>query len=106
MLESEFNDKVDAIYASLEDQIDEFDQDLDVEFSGSVLTVVFPDGSQVILSRQVASHEIWVAARSGGFHLRLDADRWHCGTTGEDLQALLNRTFTEQLGAPVSFTAL
>jgi CyaY protein len=45
----------------------------------------------------VANHEVWVAAKSGGFHLRLRDGRWHCDTTDEDLMTLLNRVFHEQL---------
>ncbi|MDA0977422.1 MAG: iron donor protein CyaY, partial [Proteobacteria bacterium] len=66
-------------------------------------------GSQIIFSRQGASREIWVAARSGGFHLRQEADdedaSWRCGTTGESLAELVNRVFTEQSGEPVQVLA-
>jgi CyaY protein len=100
--DNEYNDRVDAIFTTLEDQFDEQAADLDVEVSGPVMTIIFPNLSQIILSRQVATQEIWVAAKSGGFHLHLDADdSWLCRTTGEDLVTLLNRAFTEQLGEPV-----
>jgi CyaY protein len=101
--DNEYNDRVDVIFTILEDQFDEQPADLDVEVSGPVMTIIFPNQSQVILSRQVATREIWVAAKSGGFHLQLDAnDSWLCQTTGEDLASLLNRAFTEQLGQPLN----
>jgi len=81
LLESEYNDLIDDIYNRIEDQVDELTQDLDVDSSGSVLTITFPNSSQVILSRQVATHEIWVAAKSGGFHLHLTEGQWVCRTT-------------------------
>jgi CyaY protein len=102
LLQSEYNDLIDDIYHRIEDQVDELTQDLDVDFSGSVLTITFPNSSQVILSRQVATHEIWVAAKSGGFHLHLTEGQWVCGTTAENLPTLLSRTFTEQLGESVT----
>lgn len=103
MQDNEYNDRVDAIFTTLEDQFDEQPADLDVEVSGPVMTIIFPNQSQVILSRQVATQEIWVAAKSGGFHLHLDEnDSWLCRTTDEDLVTLLNRAFTEQLGESIN----
>ncbi|MFT4720770.1 MAG: CyaY protein [Candidatus Azotimanducaceae bacterium] len=103
MQDNEYSDRVDTIFTTLEDQLDEHPADLDVEVSGSVMTIIFPNQSQVILSRQIANQEIWVAAKSGGFHLHLDVnDSWQCRTTGEDLAALLSRAFTEQLSESVT----
>ena len=67
-----------------------------------MLTLEFPDGSSVVLSRQIANHEVWIAARSGGFHLAHDGDQWVCGTTGESISELLNRVFSEQLDQVVA----
>ncbi len=102
MEELEFNDRVDKIIEQIEDELDELEADLDIESSAGVLSIKFPDGSAVILSRQPASCEIWIAARSGGFHLRWVDDQWQCQTTDETLSALLGRVFTEQLQEPVS----
>ncbi len=82
----------------LEDRIDALELDLDVDSSGGILSLGFEDGSAIILSRQVANHELWVAARSGGFHLRFVDGDWRCDASGETLGALINRTFTEQSG--------
>jgi len=97
MDDSDYFDLVEEIFNSIEDQVDELDFDLDIDVSGGILTVSFPDGSSIVLSKQVATHEIWVAAKSGGFHLKNQAGSWICSTTGEDLAAMLNRVFSEQL---------
>lgn len=102
MDDREFQTRAEELFVEVEDRIDELELDVDIDSSGGVLTLTMENGTQVILSRQPASHEIWVAARSGGFHL---ADRdgvWVCGTTDETLAALLNRVFTEQVGEPVT----
>lgn len=101
MDDREFQDTVDEMFVEIEDLVDELDEDIDIDSSGGVLTFLMPDGSSVILSRQVAAHEIWVAARSGGFHLALKEGQWRCGTTGENLQGLLDRVFVEQGGAAI-----
>ena len=98
MNDREFSELVDAEFMRIEDQLDELTLDIDIDSSGGVLTLTMEDGSQVILSRQPASHEIWVAARAGGFHLSRRDDRWYCGTTDEDLDSLLNRVFLDQAG--------
>ena len=95
-----FHGLVDEQFMDVEDRVDELDLDIDIDSSGGVLTFTLMDSSSIILSRQFGSHEIWVAAKSGGFHLGHDAGSWHCESTGEQLQQLLNRVFTEQGAAP------
>ena len=97
MHDNEYQELVDETFADMEDRVDQLALDIDVDSSGGLLTFTLEDGSNVILSRQVANHEIWVAAKSGGFHLKLGQDDvWRCATTGEDLAGLINRVFSEQ----------
>jgi CyaY protein len=100
--DAEFQEKVDELFFSLEDLIDGLDQDLDIDTTGGLLSIELADGSAVIVSRQVGNHEVWVAAKSGGFHLALADDQWLCSTTGETLEQLLGRVLSEQLGFSVS----
>lgn len=96
MPESEFHELVDQIYVQIEDLIDESGADLDYESGGGVMTITCEnDGSKVILSRQPATLEIWVAARSGGYHFKYDQAEWICAT-GESLAELLRRVIHEQ----------
>jgi CyaY protein len=97
--DSQFQEIVDDEFVRIEDRVDELELDIDVNASGGVLTFTLDSGSSVILSRQIASHEIWVAAKSGGFHLKRAGDGWRCDNTDESLEQLLNRVFMEQAGA-------
>ena len=99
MDDSQFQEIVDDEFVRIEDRVDELELDIDVNASGGVLTFTLDSGSSVILSRQIASHEIWVAAKSGGFHLKRAGDGWRCDNTDESLEQLLNRVFMEQAGA-------
>ena len=96
--DSEFQEIVDEEFIRIEDRVDELELDVDVDASGGVLALTLDSGSSVILSRQIANHEIWVAAKSGGFHLKRAGERWRCDNTDETLEQLLNRVFMEQLG--------
>ena len=95
--EQQVEETLTAIEEALDTVIDDGDANLDYENASGVLTVTCEDSdSQVIVSRQVAKSEIWVAARSGGFHCQSKDGDWVCSTTGETLQQLLSRTCSEQ----------
>lgn len=100
MNESEFNQLADATLQAIEEAVEVLQDEhgIDFEMSGGILTLTFENGSKVIINRQVATHEIWVAARSGGFHLGRQADNWFCNTTRETLSELLSRVCSEQTG--------
>lgn len=72
MTESEFNDMIDQTFETLELALDEVDADLDSEHAGGVLTVDFDNGTTMVFSRQPPTRELWMAARSGGFHFAWD----------------------------------
>jgi CyaY protein len=68
---------------------------------GGILEVEFDDGSKVIVNRHGAAREIWVAARSGGFHFRWDGAAWRDTRSGEELFAALSEIVSRQLGRRV-----
>lgn len=101
MNESEFNSTVERTLQAIEDALDAQEADIDMETTAGILTLTFANGSKVIVNRQSATQEIWVAARSGGFHCGMRNGAWICNTTGESLAALLSRVCSEQAGEPV-----
>jgi iron-sulfur cluster assembly protein CyaY len=103
MSDINFEQQVEQILDAIEEAIEDSGADIDFENSSGVLTLTCEDtNTQVIVSRQVAKSEIWVAARSGGFHCQYDGENWVCSTTKETLQALLSRVCTEQSDETVS----
>jgi CyaY protein len=96
--DSEFQEIVDDEFVRIEDRVDELELDVDIDASVGVLAFTLDSGSSIILSRQVTNHEIWVAAKSGGFHLKRVDSEWFCQNTEESLEQLLNRVFSEQAG--------
>jgi CyaY protein len=110
MNNAEYIEIAEALYEVIEDTLDNWDSPngvaLDYENASGVLTIECEDTDTcVIISRQQATHQIWVAAKSGGFHLVYDDDNnlWRCTKTDETLGELLSRTCTEQSSAAVSF---
>ena len=102
MTESEFHRAVDAVLARIETCVEEHDE-LDVDLEGGVLTVTCPDDSRVIVNRQTPNREIWVAARSGGFHFSCREGAWRDTRSGEELFASLARLVAAQSGEDIAF---
>lgn len=102
MEESEFNALAEKTLAAIEAGLENSGADVDFELgAGGVLEVEFADGSKMIINRHGAAREIWVAARSGGFHFRPDNGNWIDTRDGSELFAKLERLFAEQAGEPV-----
>lgn len=103
--EARFHDLVDATQQALEDIFDESGLDVDLENSAGVLTVKFENGSQLIFSRQEPLRQLWLAARSGGFHFDYDEDSsaWMCDSSDELLSEMLARATLEQAGVELDF---
>lgn len=103
--EAQYNQLTEDTFFAIEEALDDTGADIDCESSGSVMTIDCEVSStQIIISRQLATREIWLAAKSGGFHCGYQDDQWWCAATGESLQALLSRVCTEQTGESVSLT--
>ena len=106
MEETEFNTLAETTLAKIEQALDACAADIDYELlPGGVLELEFGDGSKIIVTRHVAAREIWVAARSGGFHFRRENDRWVGTRDGAELFATLERLASEQAGERVLFSA-
>lgn len=106
MTETEFErlsaETLVGIEAAIEAAADATGLDIDLQRKpGGVLEIEFEDGSKMIVNGQSAAREIWVAARSGGFHYRYDGSRWVDTRDGGELYASLSRMVSAQSGGAV-----
>ena len=85
MTENEFNKLADAVFQRIEQALDDSDTGIDYDSNGSVLEMEFADGSKIVVNRHVPNREIWLAARSGGFHYALQDGRWVSQRDGSEL---------------------
>lgn len=104
MTETEFNQAVDAIFLQIEAALDARDTDIDYESAAGILTLEFADGSKIILNRQGPTQEIWVAAKSGGYHYRLDNGAWRNTRDASELFAALSSYISQQAGQDIQLT--
>lgn len=68
---------------------------------GGILELEFEDGSKIIINRHAAAREIWIAARSGGFHFQPPESAgkpWLDSRSGQQLAVVLGRCMSEQAG--------
>lgn len=100
MNEADFQRQATAILGRIEEAIETSDANIDFDNSGDILTLEFTNGSKIIVNKQAAAHQIWVAARSGGFHYNFDAVKkhWVNDQNGNELFAELSRLASEQAG--------
>ena len=97
MNESDFTQIADQLMIDIEEAVDASGADIDYEGNNGVLTLTMEEnGTVVIVSRQTAIAQIWVAAKSGGYHFTHKEPHWRCTTTDETLQELLSRVCSEQ----------
>jgi CyaY protein len=109
MTDPEYMDRAEAALAAIEQSCDRINDateaDIDNQRVGGMITLTFPNGSQLIINLQKPLHEIWLAARSGGYHYRHDGTAWIDTKTGEEFFGNLSREATLQAGQPLLFTA-
>jgi len=109
MTDPEYMDRAEAVLAAIErtcDRInDTTDADLDNQRVGGMITITFRNASQLVINLQPPLHEIWLAARTGGYHYRHDGAAWVDTKTGEEFFGTLSREATLQAGLQLAFTA-
>ena len=104
--ESEFAAAADAVLAAIGAALDADDADVDWSLNDGVLTIDCGDDGKLIVNRHLPNREIWVAAKSGGFHFRADGGAWRDSRGGEELGAALQRLLRDQAGVIVDLPAL
>ena len=102
MNETDFHAAVDAVLARIERSV-EASEGLEVDLEAGILTITCPDDSRVIVNRQTPNREIWVAARSGGFHFTWRDGQWRDTRSNEELFASLARILAAQGGEDVEW---
>ena len=100
-----------SIEAALEAADDELDLDLDVERQGgNVINIRFKDKSVIVVNTQPPLHEIWVAAKSGGYHYRwagtMAKPLWLDTKTGKELLSDLTEFASAQAGQTVKIALI
>ena len=104
MSDSDYITRAEAVLARIEQAADDSDADIDLERNGNVLTLEFENGSKIIVNLQPAMEEIWIAAKTGGFHFKFVDGRWVDTRHGREFFESLSDYATQQAGESVDFS--
>ena len=98
--EADFNRAAGATLAHIEQALEAADLDFETPADG-IIEVEFEDGSKLIINRHGVAREIWVAARSGGFHFKPQNGDWVDTKDGTPLYAKLTALVAAQGGGSI-----
>ncbi|MEO5698690.1 MAG: iron donor protein CyaY [Burkholderiaceae bacterium] len=108
MTDADYDAKTKAVLSSVEAHIDAWLQsdviDIDADRTGGLLEMSFPNGSKIILNTQAPLQELWLAARSGGFHYKYVNGAWQDTRDGRELFEVLSECASDQAAQPLRFT--
>lgn len=108
MIDSEFMDLAERVLKAVEASCDRINDgtlaDIDNQRTGGMVTLVFANRSQIVINLQKPLHEIWLAAKCGGFHYHFDGAQW-MDTKGQgEFFDSLSRYASEQSGMHLDFS--
>ena len=107
LTDAEYHHLTGALLARVEATADKLLQDdvidIDTQRTGGLLEMSFPNGSKIVVNTQPPLHEVWLAARGGGFHYRFDGAAWRDTRDGIEFFAALTQHASLQAGKPVQF---
>lgn len=109
MTDLEFQDHAEKLLAAVERSCDELndttDADIDNQRSGGMITLSFANRSQIVINLQKPLHEVWMAAKSGGYHYKFDGAAWQDTKGSGEFFARLTEDARTQSGMPLVFSA-
>ena len=102
MDESEFNQHIDDTLYLIEGAIESSGQNIDYDTIAGILTLEFADESKIIINRQAALSQLWIAARSGGFHLDYIEGQWFSKKENLSVGQLMDQLCEDQGNTAIS----
>ena len=100
---TQFNEIADALFEHIVQTVDATDSADDIELNQGVLEITCVNRSKIIINRHAPTQEIWVAAKSGGYHFKWAAGVWIDTRSGETFSDAISRVVFEQSGVRVTF---
>lgn len=103
MTDSEFINHSDAVFAHIEQALEDTGLDVDALRQGNVLELEFDNGDTIIVNRHEAQHELWIAAKSGGYHFAWRDDTWRSTRDDSEFFAVLAAAISAAAGEAFDF---
>jgi CyaY protein len=108
MTDAQYLMQAEALLAAVEASCDRIndasDADLDNQRVGGMITLTFPNRSQIIINLQKPLQEVWMAAKAGGFHYKFDS-AWRSTREGSEFFSDLSLHASAQSGMSLIFNS-
>ena len=99
-----------AVLACIEATVDRWLEndviDIDAHRTGGLLELTLPDRSKLIVNTQPPLQELWLAAKSGGYHFKYVDASWRDTKDGRELFEVLSKCASAQCGRPLKFESV
>jgi CyaY protein len=108
MDEKEYLARAEKVLRCVVDAFDSVDPDeADVETSGDVVTMVFPNGKKCVLNTQRPARQLWLAGGQRAWHFSYDATsgQWRDDKGGDELFATLSAVIAQNSALAVRFAS-
>jgi len=109
MTDIEYQNLAESVLKAVEASCDRLneasDVDIDNQRSGGMVTLVFANRSQIVINLQKPLHEIWMAAKAGGFHYKFNSVQWVDTKDDSEFFAKLSHCASQQAGQALLFRA-
>ena len=107
MTDQEYLDQAESLLGAVETACDQMNDDtvadIDNQRVGSMVTLTFANRSQIIINLQKPLQEVWMAARSGGYHYRWTSEGWEDTKGQGEFFAVLSDNASQQSGLLLRF---
>jgi CyaY protein len=107
MNDPEFMDHAEILLKTVEASCDRINDqnlaDIDNQRTGGMVTLTLSNNSQIVINLQKPLHEVWLAAKSGGYHYKYDGENWRDTKSQEEFFVNLSRCASDQTGCPLTF---
>ena len=109
MTDLEFMAQAESLLHAVEaccDRInDTTEADIDNQRTGGMVTLAFANRSQIVINLQKPLHEVWMAAKSGGYHYKFDGKQWRDSKGVGEFYADLSRDASAQSTLALTFNS-
>lgn len=107
LTDAEYQRLTSAVLARIEAAVDRWLQedviDVDALRVGGLLELSFPGGSKIVVNTQPPLHELWLAARAGGYHFLYREGAWRDTRDGVEFFTRLAEQASAQAAMSLSF---
>ena len=105
MNDTDFITQSDAIFAQIDQAVENAGLDVDALLQGNVLELDFDNGEKIIINRHEAQHELWIAAKSGGYHFAWRDGAWRSTRDDSEFFDMLAEVISAASGETFCFIA-